>query len=40
MLMDLDNNDDDELKRLLNEIISSNTPATVPTIDSSSRQKM
>jgi hypothetical protein len=47
MVMDLNNNDDDELNRLLNEIISSNTPATVPknypssvTISSSSSQQM
>ncbi|CAF5014167.1 unnamed protein product, partial [Rotaria sp. Silwood1] len=30
MVMDIDNSDDDELNRLLNEIISSNAPATAP----------
>ncbi len=47
IVMNLNNNYDDELNRLLNEIISSNTPGTVPknypssvTISSSSSQQM
>ncbi|CAF4022022.1 unnamed protein product, partial [Rotaria sordida] len=36
MVMDIDNSDDDELNRLLNEIISSNAPATAPENYSSS----
>jgi hypothetical protein len=45
--MDFNNNDEDELNRLLNEIISSYTSTTAPknylsclTISSSSNQKM